>query len=101
MFRSAEQAVKYSLNGDYVKYEEVTSQSLYSALSWLQLSPFQIKLIWSVGFYFGLKSNKNRNLQSFVPFSLHHSLFLILQFKEYQVHFLPFFFKYLPRIHKS
>jgi len=46
LLRNAEQAVKYSLNGDYVKYEEVTSQSLYSALSWLQLSPFQIKLIW-------------------------------------------------------
>jgi len=45
LFRSAESAVKYSLNGDYDRYEEVTAQSYNSALSWLQFSPFQIKLI--------------------------------------------------------
>lgn len=43
--RGAESAVKYTLNGDYARYEEVTTQSFYSTLSWLQLSAFQLKLV--------------------------------------------------------
>jgi len=46
LLRNAESAVKYSLNGEYQRYEEVTTQSFYSTLSWLQLSDFQIKLVW-------------------------------------------------------
>jgi len=43
--RGAESAVKYTLNGEYARYEEVTTQSFYSTLSWLQLSTFQQKLV--------------------------------------------------------
>jgi hypothetical protein len=32
--------------GELQKYEEATAQSYHSALSWLQLSKFQSKLIW-------------------------------------------------------
>jgi len=46
LLRNAESAVKYSLNGEYQRYEQVTTQSFYSTLSWLQLSDFQIKLVW-------------------------------------------------------
>jgi len=46
LLRNAESAVKYSLNGDYQRFEEATTESVHSALSFLQLSQFQTKLIW-------------------------------------------------------
>eukprot|EP00088_Acartia_fossae_P035377 TRINITY_DN36444_c0_g1_i1.p1 TRINITY_DN36444_c0_g1~~TRINITY_DN36444_c0_g1_i1.p1 ORF type:complete len:152 (+),score=19.02 TRINITY_DN36444_c0_g1_i1:23-478(+) len=44
--RNAEEAVRYSLNGDYQRIEELAVESVNSTLSWLQLSAFQTKLIW-------------------------------------------------------
>jgi len=42
-----ETSLKYLLEeGEYQKYEEATTQGYYSALTWLQLTQFQSKLIW-------------------------------------------------------
>jgi hypothetical protein len=42
---STEQLIKYTVNGDYPELQQLTAEKVNTVLDWLDLSPFQVKLL--------------------------------------------------------